>query len=121
MFSKDCSSPRVKFVDVSLTVNVKVLIPVLILDRLTEELCDYARFSHSINSASALNESEFSRMGALLSSRRLGYTLDNADKRLTMSNLLSNKRKLDSYTLERGVKRQKLSETLFVSKKVSKS
>jgi len=75
---------------------------------LPTELVSFAHFCHSVRSASANSEREFSRMRWMISPRRSAITSENADKRLTLENQLPQKRRLESQLREKGVKRQKL-------------
>ena len=78
---------------------------------LDKSLVEYALYTHSIRPASSKSESDFSRQGALLSKRRLGYTVPNMSSRMITSNLLAQKRKLVDECEKNGLgrKRQKLS------------
>ena len=67
-----------------------------------------AHFVFSILAGSAGSEREFSRMGYLLSSRRTSYTPSNSNKRLTLANLLPQKRRLEEIMNARGLKKMKL-------------
>ena len=54
------------------------------------------------------------KMGHMLSPRRLRYTAEHIGMRMTLSNLLSNKRKLENALDRRGIKKTKLEERLFI-------
>lgn len=62
---------------------------------LPKSLVEFAHNVHSIRSSPAFSEREFSRMGWMISPRRASITAANADKRLSLSNLLPMKRKLE--------------------------
>ena len=72
------------------------------------DLCSFATFIFSISAGSAGPEREFSRMGYMLSPRRSSYTASNTNKRLTLSNLLPQKRRFESDLAEKKVKKTKL-------------
>ena len=67
-------------------------------------------FIFSIFAASANCERGFSKMSYMTSSRRAGITADNADKRLTISNQIPQKRRLLDLCDERKIKKAKLFE-----------
>jgi hypothetical protein len=67
-----------------------------------------AIFVLSVLSASANCERQFSRMAALITSRRSSFTANNANKILVLSNLLPQKRRLENIMAERNIKKQKL-------------
>ena len=67
-------------------------------------------FIFSVFAASANCERVFSRMSYMISSRRAGITADNADKRLTISNQIPQKRRLLDLCDERKIKKAKLFE-----------
>ena len=71
-------------------------------------LVSFARYIFSILAGSAGPEREFSRMGYLISSRRSSYTPDNTNKRLTLANLLPQKRRLEDLLSSRQLKMCKL-------------
>ena len=68
----------------------------------------FALYILSILERSAGSEREFSRMGYLLSSRRTSYKASNTNKRLTLANLLPQKRRLEEIMNVRGLKKSKL-------------
>ena len=72
------------------------------------ELVSFAVFIFSILAGSAGPEREFSRMGYMISPRRSSYTASNANKRLTLSNLIPQKRRLEIVMDERKIKKTKL-------------
>ena len=76
-------------------------------------LSSCAIFLFSIHSVSANCERSFSRMGWMISSRRAGITADNADKRLTISNQIPQKRRLLDLCDQRKIKRARLETDLF--------
>ena len=59
-------------------------------------LTEFASYVFSILAGSAGPEREFSRMGYLVSSRRSSYTAANTNMRLTLANLIPQKRRLES-------------------------
>ena len=71
-------------------------------------LVGFATFIHSIRSASSSSESEFSRMSWMISARRSSFTASNANKMLTLGNLLPRKRQLTNLMKSKGIKKQKL-------------
>lgn len=75
---------------------------------LSSQLKRYAVFVFSIRSGAVKCESEFSRMSWMISARRSSYTAENANKRLTMGNLLPQKRKLEQEMEKRKIKKRKL-------------
>ena len=75
---------------------------------LSSSIRSFARYIFSILAGSAGPEREFSRMGYLLSSRRTRYTASNTNKRLTLANLLPQKRKLEILMKTRRLKRSRL-------------
>ena len=75
---------------------------------LSSSIRAFASYLFSILAGSAGPEREFSRMGYLLSSRRTRYTATNTNKRLTLANLLPQKRKLERLLSTRRLKRSKL-------------
>ena len=72
------------------------------------KLVSFAGYIFSILAGSAGPEREFSRMGYLVSSRRSSYTPDNTNKRLTLANLLPQKRRLEDLLSSRKLKKCKL-------------
>ena len=76
-------------------------------------LVSTAIFNFSILASSANCERAFSRMGWMISARRVGITATNTDKRLTLCNQLPQKRRLLKECWERKIKRAKLNEDLF--------
>ena len=72
------------------------------------DLVSFANFIMSISAGSANSEREFSRMGYLLGKRRTRYTAVNTNKRLTLSNMIPQKRKLEHIMALKNIKRQKL-------------
>ena len=74
----------------------------------TRTLNSIATFILSISAGSAGTEREFSSMGYMLSPRRSSYTASNTNKRLTLSNLLPQKRRFESDLAEKKVKKTKL-------------
>ena len=68
----------------------------------------FALFILSILAGSAGPEREFSRMGYLLSSEKTSYKASNTNKRLTLANLLPQKRRLEEIMNVRGLKKSKL-------------
>ena len=75
---------------------------------LDADLVSFACFIFSVSAGSAAPEREFSRMGYLLSKRRSRYTAVNTNKRLTLSNMIPQKRKLELIMTLKNIKRQKL-------------
>ena len=71
-------------------------------------LVRFARYVFSILAGSAGPEREFSRMGYLISPRRSSYTASNTNKRLTLSNWIPQKRRLESELSSRDLKKIKL-------------
>ena len=71
---------------------------------LGSSLVELARYMFSIRSSSAGPEREFSRMGFLLSPRRSRYTASNTNKRLTLANLIPQKRRLEEELTSRMLK-----------------
>ena len=71
---------------------------------------------HSLQhrSGSVKVETIFSEMAILYSKQRTSLTLEHGNQRLCLSNHSKNKRKLVELCAERGIKIQKLSETLFM-------
>lgn len=78
------------------------------MSALDDQLISFAIYIFSIFSGSAGPEREFSRMGYLLSARRSRYTASNSNKRLTLANLIPQKRRLERVMAERKLKRSKL-------------
>ena len=78
------------------------------MSAMDDQLVSFAIYIFSIFSGSAGPEREFSRMGYLLSARRSRYTASNSDKRLTLANLIPQKRRLERVMAERKLKRAKL-------------
>ena len=70
-----------------------------------------AIFVLSIKSSSAGPEREFSRMGWMINQRRSSITAANADKRLTIGNLLPTKRKLTEILSSRKLQKKQLFKT----------
>ena len=77
-------------------------------------LIDAILFVLSIRSGSVKVETIFSEMSILYSKQRTNLTLEHGNQRLCLSNHSKNKRKLVDLCAERGIKFQKLSETLFI-------
>ena len=75
---------------------------------LSPKLIDFANYVFSIRSGAVKCKSGFSHMTWMISSRRSSITGPNADKRLTLTDLLPQKRRLESEMQRRGIKRQKL-------------
>ena len=71
-------------------------------------LVNFARYIFSILAGSAGPEREFSRMGYLITTRRSLYTIANTNKRLTLANLIPQKRRLENALSTRQLKRSKL-------------
>ena len=67
-----------------------------------------ANFVHSIKSSSSDPEREFSRMGWMINKRRSAITAENANKRLTIGNLLPMKRKLSELLSSRKLQKRDL-------------
>ena len=78
--------------------------------RLPSFLIATVMFIFSIFAASANCERGFSKMSYMISSRRAGITADNADKRLTISNQIPQKRRLLDLCDERKIKKAKFFE-----------
>ena len=79
-----------------------------LMSNLSPVIIKYDIFIFSIRSGSVKCESEFSRMGWMISARRSSITSSNANKRLTMGNLLPRKRRLEKEIKVRKIKKQKL-------------
>ena len=77
---------------------------------LGSDLVSFARYIFSILSSSAGPEREFSRMGYLVTKRRSRYTPANTNKRLTLANLIPQKRRLEDILSIRQIKRARLFE-----------
>ena len=75
---------------------------------LGSSLVSFARYIFSILSSSARPEREFSRMSYLITKRRSSYTASNTNKRLTLANLIPQKRRLEELLTKRKVKKVKL-------------
>ena len=73
-----------------------------------ETLVSFSRYIFSILAGSAGPEREFSRMGYLVTTRGSCYTAENANKRLTLANLIPQKRRLEKALSSRQLKRSKL-------------
>ena len=71
-------------------------------------LRELANYIFSVLAGSAGPEREFSRMGYLVSSRRSRYTSSNTNKRLTLANLIPQKRRLEKEIRFRQLKKAKL-------------
>ena len=93
-FLKDSIQGFYKVENLSSSPNLSPLTP----------LCD----DYSISAWSAGPEREFSRMGYLLSSRRSRYTPSHTNKRLTLANLIPQKRRLERLLTVRKIKKIKL-------------
>ena len=72
------------------------------------DLVSFAIYIFSILSSSAGPEREFSRMGYLDTTRRSSYTSSNTNKRLTLANLIPQKRRLETLLCNRKIKKSKL-------------
>ena len=73
-----------------------------------DSLARFSTYIFSILAGSAGPEREFSRMGYLVTTRRSRYTAGNANKRLTLANLIPQKRRLEKALSSRQIKRSKL-------------
>ena len=74
---------------------------------LDADLVSFACFIFSVSAGPAAPEREFSKMGYLFS-KRSRYTAVNTNKRLTLSNMIPQKRKLKLIMTLKNIKRQKL-------------
>ena len=74
------------------------------VSNLSSELVKVALFVFSIRSSSASSEREFSRMGSMIRPRRSSFTASNANKVLTLSNLLPQKRRLGKLRKQKEIK-----------------
>ena len=74
----------------------------------------FLRNNQVFRSGSVKVETIFSEMSILYSKQRTNLTLEHGNQRLCLSNHSKNKRKLVDLCAERGIKFQKLSETLFI-------